>query len=68
MTQQFKFRNIPAENLDLAVKCIRTFVKDFPDRFGSYHGVGFMVDGVSFYVYRTGTMVVCVGQGELRYE
>lgn len=62
MTSQFKFKNIQPENLDLAIECVRTFVKDFPDRVGSYHGVGFTVGGVSFYVYRMETMVVCVGQ------
>lgn len=42
----------------MAMRMAELLVEDYPDRMGSYNGVGYMLSGVSGYTYRTATMIV----------
>lgn len=59
-----KLVDVPEHDLSRAASLAVHFARQFPDHFGSYHGVTFTTDGFKnpLYIYRTKTQIVVRGE------
>lgn len=61
--EDVKLRNVSAKSAEDALSCVLHFNKEYPNRIGIRHGVAYSKpDSQTFYVYRTKTNIVAVGQ------
>jgi hypothetical protein len=60
--ETLKIVNVPEHHLVTASGMAIEFIKEFPERIGSYHGVIFSRGSFSAYVYRLKSMIVVRGQ------